>query len=232
MNFRKLRLITNRFCVISSDDKNTGDTFRHCRSKGLNHNADDKKKGVTILKAFGSSFFIFPLLSFHISHGRPLEKSIPAAKAPSASNDVSAKKMEATTKSATAPKAVVLKIQVEGLKSGDGQVGLTLFDKKDAADFPTRPQKALVNKLYPLNGKSALEIQLDGLAEGEYAAFAYHDEDMNGKLNANFMHIPTEGYGCTQGAKNKFGPPKYEDAKFEFKTASTESSSIKIKIDY
>jgi uncharacterized protein (DUF2141 family) len=28
------------------------------------------------------------------------------------------------------------------------------------------------------------------------------------------MHIPTEPYGATQGAINKFGPPKFKDAVF------------------
>jgi len=71
-----------------------------------------------------------------------------------------------------------------------------------------------------------LEIK-DGLAEhtflnipfGSYAAKSYHDENGNGELDTNFLGIPTEDYGFSKNADGTFGPPDFEEAKFEFRTS-------------
>lgn len=50
---------------------------------------------------------------------------------------------------------------------------------------------------------------------GTYALSIFHDKNANGKLEKNFMGIPTEPYGFSNDAPAVFGPPKYDDAKFE-----------------
>lgn len=44
----------------------------------------------------------------------------------------------------------------------------------------------------------------------------FHDENSNGKLDRNFMGIPREGVGASNGARGHFGPPKFGDAEFHF----------------
>jgi len=51
---------------------------------------------------------------------------------------------------------------------------------------------------------------------GDYAIAIYHDENANGKMDRNFFGIPEEGYGFSNNAKGFFGPPGYDQAKFEF----------------
>ena len=63
-------------------------------------------------------------------------------------------------------------------------------------------------------GKAFAEF--DNLPFGEYGVSAYHDENKNEELDANWIGIPKEGVGASNNAKGKMGPPKYEDAKFEF----------------
>jgi uncharacterized protein (DUF2141 family) len=41
-----------------------------------------------------------------------------------------------------------------------------------------------------------------------------HDENNNGKLDVNFLGIPTEGVGASNDAKAMFGPPTFDAAKF------------------
>ncbi len=43
-----------------------------------------------------------------------------------------------------------------------------------------------------------------------------HDENGNGKLDKNFIGMPTEGYGASRAARGTMGPPKWEDAVFQF----------------
>lgn len=126
----------------------------------------------------------------------------------------------------------VLTLVVDNLKSGIGQVGLTLFEKKEAEAFPTKPQKALLETYFPLKGQTTIRINLEDIPEGTYAAFIYHDEDSNKKINSNFMHIPTEGYGASQGAPSRFGPPKFEDAQFLVKYTEPVSNEFKISVKY
>ena len=56
----------------------------------------------------------------------------------------------------------------------------------------------------------------------------FHDEDNNKQLNTNFVGMPKEGIGVSRNAKGHFGPPKYEDAKFELNKAG-ESMVISLK---
>jgi len=57
-------------------------------------------------------------------------------------------------------------------------------------------------------------IRFDGLPYGEYAISVYHDRNGNQKLDTGLFRIPKEPIGTSNDAKIRFGPPKYEDARF------------------
>lgn len=42
-----------------------------------------------------------------------------------------------------------------------------------------------------------------------------HDENGNGKLDSNWLGIPSEPVGASNDARGQFGPPSFEDAAFE-----------------
>ena len=50
------------------------------------------------------------------------------------------------------------------------------------------------------------------VAPGAYAVAAFHDADGDGALNQNFVGMPTEGYGFSNGAVGFMGPPSFADA--------------------
>lgn len=125
-----------------------------------------------------------------------------------------------------------LKIDITGLRSGSGGVELMLFDKNHATDFPTKPDAAISRQYLELNNKKEIQFIVPKLPAGEYAAFAYHDENSDHNINTNLIGIPKEGYGASQKAKNRFGPPKYADARFIISASDTESTSIQVQIDY
>jgi uncharacterized protein (DUF2141 family) len=43
-----------------------------------------------------------------------------------------------------------------------------------------------------------------------------HDENMNGKLDANWLGIPLEGYGFSNDAKAAMGAPSFSAASFQY----------------
>jgi len=43
-----------------------------------------------------------------------------------------------------------------------------------------------------------------------------HDENMNGKLDTNWLGRPKEGYGFSNDAKSLLSAPSFSDASFEY----------------
>ena len=81
--------------------------------------------------------------------------------------------------------------------------------------------KEVVSEGKPINA-SSMAFSFKGLGSGIYAVSIYHDENDNGKLDANFMGIPSEPYAFSNNAKGMFGPPSFEDCRFEVKSGVQE----------
>ena len=104
-------------------------------------------------------------------------------------------------------------VDVGGLRSGKGQVMCALYSSADG--YPTNADKAMARTSSPVSNGHA-ECDFTGIGPGKYAVSIFHDENSNGKLDSNFMGFPREGVGASNHAKGHFGPPKFEDAAFQF----------------
>lgn len=51
---------------------------------------------------------------------------------------------------------------------------------------------------------------------GKYALAVIHDENMNGKMDTNWVGVPEEGYGFSAGADVSMSAPSFEDASFSY----------------
>ena len=58
-------------------------------------------------------------------------------------------------------------------------------------------------------------LRFESVAVGTYALACFHDENGNGRLDTNFVGIPSEGTGASNGARGFMGPPSFRDARFE-----------------
>ena len=103
-------------------------------------------------------------------------------------------------------------VQVVGLHSSKGQVQCLLY--AGGVGFPGKPDKAVGKLTVPIANEAAT-CAFSNVAPGDYAIELFHDENGNGKLDTGFMGIPSEGFGASNDAPEKFGPPKYADAKFQ-----------------
>jgi uncharacterized protein (DUF2141 family) len=109
-----------------------------------------------------------------------------------------------------AAQAADLTIIVNNVQQDAGQVMLGLFNS--AEGFPKTISQGALAPAKERSATGQVRIVLKGLAPGQYAATAFHDLDSNGKLNANFMGLPTEPYGFSNDARGNFGPPAFKDA--------------------
>jgi len=112
--------------------------------------------------------------------------------------------------------AETLTVKLSGLRAGTGVVRVMLW--RDAAGFPTRPEKAVASKSLAVTATEA-ELSFTGLARGSYAAAAYQDLNSNGKLDLSFFGWPVEPTAASNGARGMMGPPSFAAAAFELKLA-------------
>jgi uncharacterized protein (DUF2141 family) len=106
-----------------------------------------------------------------------------------------------------------IKVVVAGLHSNDGEVDCALFGSADG--FPGDSAKARKTAKSKIENGQAVCI-FGGVAPGDYAVSVFHDENENGKLDRNFMGMPKEGVGASNDAAGHFGPPKFDDARFNY----------------
>jgi len=106
-----------------------------------------------------------------------------------------------------------IRAAVTGLHSSDGEVDCALFNSPDG--FPDHLEKAIKTIKSKIANEQAVCV-FEGVAPGDYAISEFHDENRNGKLDRNFLGIPKEGVGASNGATGHMGPPKYEAARFQY----------------
>ena len=107
----------------------------------------------------------------------------------------------------------LIRVEVSGMRNDKGQIVCALFSS--APDFPKNGDKTVAHaKAVISHGHSACEFP--GVAPGRYAVSVFHDENSNGKMDTNFMGIPREGVGASNNARGHFGPPKFDDAAFQY----------------
>ncbi len=62
------------------------------------------------------------------------------------------------------------------------------------------------------------------LPPGDYSLAIYHDRNDNGRLDRNFLGLPREPYGFSNGLRARFGPPSWRSAHFSVKEPAAEIS--------
>jgi len=114
-----------------------------------------------------------------------------------------------------------LTVSISGLKSNTGLVQVGLFNSE--GKFLKSAYKGISSEIK----SNAATVTFMNIPKGEYAISVYHDKNKNGKLDTNFMGIPSEDFACSNNAKGFMGPPKYQDAKFDL----SKDSKIEVKFN-
>jgi uncharacterized protein (DUF2141 family) len=109
-----------------------------------------------------------------------------------------------------------LTVTIAGIRSDRGSIFCELFASPNG--YPKDGSKAVQIKQVAIHQRAA-SCTFEGVTPGSYAVAAYHDENGNGKLDTNFLGIPSEGVGASNDAKGSMGPPSFEKAKLAVTTA-------------
>jgi uncharacterized protein (DUF2141 family) len=109
--------------------------------------------------------------------------------------------------------AACLHVRVAGLRDSTGQVICTLFNSPGA--FPSDSNKAVRQATVAIRNRSA-ECDFAGIAPGEYALVAFHDENGNGEFDRNWFGMPKEGYAFSNNVRPVFAPPSFKAAAFHY----------------
>ena len=104
--------------------------------------------------------------------------------------------------------ATGLEIRLQKINNTKGQILVGVF--KHDSDFPDIQSAFVAKKLNPKIPK--VTVLFEDLPEGRYAVAVFHDANLNGRLDKNFMGIPREGFGFSLDAAARFGPPAFKAA--------------------
>jgi uncharacterized protein (DUF2141 family) len=115
-----------------------------------------------------------------------------------------------------------IEVCISGFDSNNGTAMIAVYDSEE--NFL---EKRLLGEISKIENKEARVVFSD-VPEGVYAISVVHDEDDNGKLNMVMGFYPSEATGASNNAPAKFGPPKWEDAKFEVKNGQYINQQIKL----
>jgi uncharacterized protein (DUF2141 family) len=111
---------------------------------------------------------------------------------------------------ATQASAAELTVNITDLRTREGALLVAVVDSAAAWDDS---RQAIARQRVVPDG-DALTLRFPGLADGAYAVQVMHDENGNGKLDANFLGMPVEGYGFSNNPQ-VMRRPTYDEARFE-----------------
>jgi uncharacterized protein (DUF2141 family) len=116
-----------------------------------------------------------------------------------------------------------LKVEVRGIPSGKGKVLVGVYNKAEGF----RDKSFAVASAEASARQGILVLSIANLKPGTYALAVFHDENGNGKLDTNFLGIPTESYGFSNDARGSFGPPDFSDCSFSLQGSKSVQLTLK-----
>ncbi len=105
-------------------------------------------------------------------------------------------------------------VKVLNIRNSTGTVACALFESSEG--FPYEYLLNATNIMVIKVRDTKARCDFEDIPSGTYALAVVHDENMDGKLNANLLGIPKEGYGFSTDAKGFLGAPSFSAASFPY----------------
>jgi uncharacterized protein (DUF2141 family) len=105
-------------------------------------------------------------------------------------------------------------VTILNIRNSIGTVACALFESSEG--FPNEFLLSATNVMVIKIRKSQARCDFEDIPPGKYAMAVIHDENMNGKLDTNWLGVPTEGYGFSNKATGVLGPPAFSAASFRY----------------
>lgn len=118
--------------------------------------------------------------------------------------------------------AADLQLNIDNVPTVPSRMFVALYDSAESM----KENKPSMSKIVDVTGNQTTVV-FPGLEAGTYAFVAFADENSNGKLDTNFIGIPTERYGFSNNAMGLMGPPSFDAASVR---VENERKTIAIKL--
>ncbi len=105
-------------------------------------------------------------------------------------------------------------VKVLNIRNSTGTVDCALFDSP--VGFPIEVLRSATNVMLIKVRNTQARCDFQDIPPGTYALAVIHDENGNGKLDTNWLGIPTEGYGFSNDARALLGAPSFSAASFPY----------------
>lgn len=118
--------------------------------------------------------------------------------------------------------AADLQLDIDNVPTAPSRMFVALYDSAESM----KENKPAMSKIVDVTGNQTTVV-FPALEAGTYAFVAFADENFNGKLDTNFIGIPTERYGFSNNAMGLMGPPSFDAASVR---VENERKTIAIKL--
>jgi uncharacterized protein (DUF2141 family) len=118
-------------------------------------------------------------------------------------------------------------VKILGIRNSAGTVACALFKGPDG--FPTEYMHSATNIMMMKVQDRQARCDFADIPPGTYALAVIHDENKDGKLEANWVGVPTEGYGFSNDAKALMSAPSFDAASFPYNGRNLE---LTISLNY
>jgi uncharacterized protein (DUF2141 family) len=105
-------------------------------------------------------------------------------------------------------------VKVLNIRNSVGTVACALFESP--VGFPIEFLHYATNIMVIKIRDTKARFDFLDIPPGTYALAVTHDENTNGKLDTNWLGIPTEGYGFSNDAKALLSAPSFSAASFVY----------------
>ncbi len=105
-------------------------------------------------------------------------------------------------------------VKILNIRNSTGTVACALFESPEG--FPIEFLHSATNVMVIKIRKTQARCDFEDIPHGTYAMAVIHDENMNGKLDTDWLGIPTEGYGFSNDATGIIGAPSFSAASFHY----------------
>lgn len=105
-------------------------------------------------------------------------------------------------------------VKILDIRNSSGAVACALFES--STGFPTEFLNSATRIMVIRIRESQARCDFLDIAPGSYALAVIHDENLNGKLDVNWLGLPSEGYGFSNGARAVLGAPSFSAASFAY----------------
>ena len=119
-------------------------------------------------------------------------------------------------------RAETLSVALTNVHTSEGTIMLQVLSGEAEFKGEAEPILSLLQRAQ----EGEMSFTANALPKGEYAIRVMHDTNGNGKLDSNFVGIPSEPWAFSNNAVGNFGPPKWEDVRFTLDGEVTQSITL------